>query len=152
MNGGTGTCENGTKYCMEPQMRPWTVGTWLLALFSGLAVAVGAVGLCAAFSHAVMARRREMAIRMAVGASGRGVLAMVLREAALIAGAGVLLGGVAVAIASTWLRSLLYDTSAADPVVLGAAAVVMLAVAMTATLMPARTASRINPAALLRAE
>jgi ABC-type lipoprotein release transport system permease subunit len=55
-----------------------------------------------------------------------------------------------VAIAGRWLQSILYDTSRADPLVLGASAAVMLTVAMVATLLPARAASRADPASLLR--
>ena len=60
---------------LDRQMRPWRLGTALLGLFSALALCVGAVGLYAAFSHAVAARRREMAIRIAIGARPRGVIA-----------------------------------------------------------------------------
>ena len=66
---------------LDRQMRPWRLGTALLGLFSALALCVGAVGLYAAFSHAVTVRRREMAIRIAIGARPRGVVWMILREA-----------------------------------------------------------------------
>jgi predicted permease len=136
---------------LDRQMRPWRLGTALLALFSGLALAVGAVGLYAAFSHAVTVRRREMAIRIAIGAKPIGVVGMILREALRLAGAGVLAGWIAAIVGGRWLQSLLFETSRADPLVLGGAAAVMLAVAIVATLLPARAASRANPAALLRA-
>jgi predicted permease len=135
---------------LDRQMRPWRLGTALLGLFSALALCVGAVGLYAAFSHAVTVRRREMAIRIAIGARPIGVTWMILREALRLAGAGVLAGWVAAILGGRWLQSLLFDTSRADPIVLGAAAGVMLAVAVAATLLPARAASRANPAALLR--
>jgi predicted permease len=135
---------------LDRQMRPWRLGTALLGLFSALALSVGAVGLYAAFSHAVTVRRREMAIRIAIGARPRGVIAMILRESVVLAGAGIIGGWIAAVIGARWLQSLLFDTSRADPIVLGGAAVVMLAVAVAATLLPARTASRANPAALLR--
>jgi hypothetical protein len=137
---------------LDRQMRPWRLGTALLALFSALALCVGAVGLYAAFSHAVTLRRREMAIRIAIGALPRGVVGMILLEAMRLAGAGILAGWVAAVIGGRWLQSLLFDTSRADPLVLGSAAAIMLAVAMAATLLPARAASRANPASLLRAE
>ena len=69
---------------MEPQIRPWRNGTALLTLFSGLALVVAAVGLYAAFAHSVGERRREMAIRIAIGARPRGVLLMILREATML--------------------------------------------------------------------
>ena len=135
---------------LERQLRPWRLGTLLLGLFSALALLVGAVGLYAAFSHAVTMRRREMAIRIAIGSRPGGVAALVLREALLLAGCGVAGGCLAAVIAGRWLQSILFDTSRTDPVVLGAAAALMFAVALVATFVPARAASRADPAALLR--
>ena len=135
---------------LDRQMRPWRLGTTLLGLFSVLALCVGAVGLYAAFSHAVAVRRREMAIRIAIGARPRGVIAMILGEALRVAGAGIVAGWIAAIIGGRWLESLLFDTSRADPLVLGSAAGLMLGVAVIATLLPARAASRANPASLLR--
>ena len=135
---------------LDRQMRPWRLGTALLGLFSALALSVGAVGLYAAFSHAVTVRRREMAIRIAIGARPGGVLGMVLGEAMRLAGAGILAGWIAAVVGGRWLQAMLFDTSRTDPLVLGSAAAVMLAVAGIATLLPARAASRANPASLLR--
>jgi len=135
---------------LERQMRPWRLGTLLLGLFSALAVSVGAIGLYAAFAHAVTVRRREMAIRIALGARPGRVLKLVLREALMLAGIGVAAGWLVVIVAGRWLQSLLYDTSRTDPLVLGAVAATMLAVAVAATLLPARFASRADPATLLR--
>ena len=112
----------------------------------------GAVGLYAAFSHAVTVRRREMAIRIAIGARPGGVVWMILREATRLAGAGILAGWIAAVVGGRWLQSLLFDTSRADPLVLGSAATIMLAVAVVATLLPARAASRADPSTQLRAE
>jgi hypothetical protein len=137
-------------HLLERQLRPWRLGTTLLGLFSGLALAVGATGLYAAFAHAVMLRRREMAVRLAIGARPRGVIVLVLREALAIGCAGVACGWLLVLLGGRSLQALLYETSAADPAILAGAAAVMLAVAIAATLLPARTASRMDPAALLR--
>lgn len=135
---------------LERQMRPWRLGTVLLALFSALAVIVGAVGLYAAFSHAVTIRRREMAIRIAIGSQRKGVMALVLREALVLAGGGVIAGWIAAVIGGRWLQSLLFETSRADPLVLGSAGALMLIVAIAATLLPARAAAQADPASLLR--
>ena len=135
---------------LERQMRPWRLGTLLLGLFSGLALLVGAVGLYAAFSHAVTLRRREMAIRIAIGSRPAAVTVLVLREALVLAGVGIVSGWMAVAIGGRWLQSLLFDTSRTDPLVLGSAGALMLVVAIVATLLPARAAARANPASLLR--
>jgi predicted permease len=137
---------------LERQMRPWVAGTRLLGVFSALALGVAAVGLYAAFAHAVTERRREMAIRMAVGSRARAVLSLVLREALALATLGSVIGCLATVIASRAARSLLFGTSAADPVVLGGAATLMLLVAVLATLAPARNAAHANPSLLLRSE
>jgi predicted permease len=135
---------------LERQVRPWRQGTTLLALFGGLALVVAAVGLYAAFAHSVEERRREMAIRLAIGARAGAVVAMILREAGVLAIAGVACGAVLTLSAGRWLEPLLFRTRAWDPVVLGTAAVVMLVVAIGATLLPARTAARADPSALLK--
>jgi len=135
---------------LERQLRPWRLGTTLFGLFSGLALAVGAMGLYAAFAHAVALRRREMAIRLAIGARPRGVVALVLGEALAVAGAGVVCGWLGVLVGGRSLQALLYGTSAADPLILAGAATLMLAVAAAATLLPARAAAQTDPAALLR--
>ena len=137
---------------LDRQMRPWSMGTTLLAFFSSLALTVSAVGLYAAFAFAVSERKREMAIRLAVGAARGRVLRMIIGEGMLIAMAGAGLGcGIAVA-AGKWVQALLFGTTSSDPAVLGVAALVMLVVAGLATLLPARTASHSEPGALLRSE
>jgi putative ABC transport system permease protein len=135
---------------LERQMRPWSMGTTLLGLFSALALAVAAVGLYAAFAHAVAERRREMAIRIAVGAEPSAVLRMVLRDALVLTATGAALGCAAAVGSGRWIQSLLYGIEATDPRVLGAAAAAMLIVALAATIRPARTASKADPSQLLR--
>jgi predicted permease len=135
---------------LERQMRPWRLGTALFGLFSALALGVGAVGLYAAFSYAVAVRRREMAIRLALGARPGRVVTLILREALVLVSAGIVAGSVTAIAGGRWLQSLLYDTSRTDPMVLGGAAAVMLATALLATLLPARSASKADPASLLR--
>jgi predicted permease len=135
---------------LEPQLRPWRLGTTLFTWFGALALGVGAIGLYAAFAHAVAQRRREMAIRLAIGARPGRVMVLVLRESLTLASAGVVLGWLGALAGGRSLQALLFRTSGADPVVLGGAAAVMLAVAAAATLRPARAASRADPATLLR--
>ena len=135
---------------LDRQMRPWQLGTTLLVLFSLLAVAVAAVGLYAAFAHAVAERRREMAIRLAMGARPANVTRMILREALVLAAAGVVCGSIAATLAGRGIQSLLFGTTPSDPLVLISAVGVMLLVAAAATLLPARAAARADPNTLLR--
>jgi predicted permease len=137
---------------LDNQIRPWRLGTILLSMFGGLALGVAAMGLYAAFAHAVGERRREMAVRIAIGAKPGGVLRMILREAAALAGVGVVCGSVLALIAGRWLQSMLFQTAPSDPLVLGSAAALMVLVATLATLIPARSAARTNPNELLRSE
>lgn len=135
---------------LERQVRPWRLGTTLLALFGGLAIVIAAVGLYAAFAHAVVVRQREMAIRIAVGASPSAVRALVLRDASVLTLLACALGGLAGVLAGRSLQSLLYGVAPLDPVALGGAALVMLLVSGAATYVPARAASLADPHALLR--
>ena len=93
-----------------------------------------------------------MAIRIAIGAPPARVLGMILREAGGLAVAGVACGCALAVVAGRSLQSMLVGTAPSDPVVLGAAGVLMLLVAGLATFLPARTASRADPTVLLRAE
>jgi predicted permease len=137
---------------LDRQMRPWALGTTLLALFSALALGVAALGIYAAFAQAVVERRREMAIRLAIGARPGLVLRLVLRESLAVAMAGALLGSCAAILSGRWIQSLLFKTAPSDAGVLAPAAAIMLAVAAAATVLPAWTASKIDPGTLLKAE
>lgn len=135
---------------LDRQVQPWRVGTTLLALLSGLAVLVASIGLYATFGYVVSERRREMAIRLAVGARPAGVLTMILREAIVLALIGAMAGCVAAVGAGRLVTSLLYGIEPSDPLVLGAAALGMVIVAICATVVPARAASKADPSVLLR--
>jgi predicted permease len=137
---------------LQRQLQPWRLGATLLTMFSALAVAVAAMGLYAAFAHAVVERRQEMAIRVAVGASSGMVVAMILREALRLSAVGIVIGTAGGLIAGRSVQSILFGIVPADPLVLGGAAAAMLIVVAIATSLPARTASRADPNALLRAE
>ena len=117
-----------------------------------LALAIAAIGLYAAFAHSVTERRREIAVRVAVGAKPREVLLMILREAAILASLGVLAGCTVMLAAGRWLQSMLFGILPSDPLVLGSAAALMLVVAALSTLLPALSASRTDPNSLLRTE
>jgi predicted permease len=137
---------------LERQVRPWVLGTTLLTLFGGLAISIAAIGVYAAFAHAVVIRQREMAIRIAVGASPGAVRALVLRDAVVLTLLACAIGVLAGVLAGRTLQSRLYGIRPLDPVVLGGAVLVMLVVATAATFLPARAASRADPHALLKAE
>ncbi|HKD18106.1 MAG TPA: ABC transporter permease [Thermoanaerobaculia bacterium] len=124
----------------------------LLTGFAVLALVLAALGVAAVMAHAVSERRREIAIRMALGARREDVVAMVLRQATRMTGAGVIVGLAGAAAASRLLRSMLFGVSATDPWVYAGAAVVLAAVGLAAAWLPARRASGVDPIVVLSNE
>jgi len=137
---------------LDPQLRPYRLGATMFTVFGLLALLIAAVGLYGVVAHGVASRQREVGIRMALGARPRRVLAMVLGEGMRTTGAGIVAGlGVAL-LAGRFLAPLLFDTSPRDPLVLGAVAATLLLAAVAAGLVPARRATRVDPAVTLREE
>lgn len=131
---------------------PQRFATNLLAVFAGLAILLAAVGLYGLISYSVAERTNEIGIRMALGARPVDVLKMVLVQGAQLAIAGAAVGIVAGIALMRAMRSFLYDVSVADPLSFGAAAVLLLLVAMLACYIPARRATRVDPMIALRYE
>jgi predicted permease len=126
--------------------------TWVLGAFAGVAALLAALGLYGVLTNAVAQQRREIGIRMAVGARSSDVLFHILRSAfsMLIVG---LAGGLAGAFALTrFLKSLLFQMSALDPVALTAACFLMTLVGILAAWIPASRATRVDPMTVLRDE
>ncbi|MGH9408894.1 MAG: FtsX-like permease family protein, partial [Vicinamibacterales bacterium] len=108
------------------------------------------LGIYGVVSYAVARRRREIGIRMALGANAAGVVRVVVRQAAALVGTGIVVGLAASAWASRLAAALLYGLAPGDPLTLGSAALVLLAVGVGASWAPARRAVRIDPARVLR--
>lgn len=122
------------------------------AVVSALALLLAAVGLYGVLSSVVAARTREIGVRMALGATPTMVRRQVVSQATKVVLIGVVIG-VAVALASTrFLGSLLYEVQAMDPLVFALMSVMMLAVGILASYMPARRASSVDPVVSLRSE
>jgi predicted permease len=120
------------------------------SVFGAFAALLAAAGLYGLLAFAVEQRRREIGIRMALGAQRSDISAMLAGQAGKMVAGGVLLGLIASLAAGRWLRALLYGISASDPWSLAAAAALMALVAAAATLIPARRATRVEPASALR--
>jgi predicted permease len=126
------------------------MGAGLLGVFGLLALGLASLGLYGVLAYLVNLRRREIGVRMALGAGERSMVALVLGQGIRLVGAGIGLGLLGSLLAGRALSSLLYGLSPADPVSLGGAAGVLLAVATLACYLPAREASRVDPMVALR--
>jgi putative ABC transport system permease protein len=128
------------------------LNTLLLAGFAAVAVLLSGVGIYGVIAHGVARRRRELGVRMALGAPRAGILALVLREGMVLAAAGLVAGLLAAVGLGRLLVSLLYQVSATDPATFAAIAVVAILVAAAASLVPAFRATRVDPVTALRAD
>ena len=122
-----------------------TVALTLVGIFGGLALVLATIGLYGVMSYAVSQSRRELGLRMALGAAAADLGALVLRRGGLLTAGGVLLGGVAALAATRLLDSLLYRVSPRDPLVFGSAFLVMAIASLAACLLPAWRAARTDP-------
>jgi predicted lysophospholipase L1 biosynthesis ABC-type transport system permease subunit len=124
----------------------------LLASLAGIALILSIAGVYALLSFSTRNRTQEFGVRIAMGATGAGILRMVLIESARLAAAGIVLG-LALAMAfGRMLRGFLFGVAPDDPLTLAAVAVLLAAATLVASIAPARRASRIDPALALRGE
>src|SRR6476469_3063056 len=122
----------------------------LSAFFGGLALLLAGLGLYGVTSYAVSRRRSEIGIRLALGAAPGGVVRLVLARVALLVGAGVISGVLVSLWTARFVEALLFGLTPHDPMTLVAAAVILAVVGALAGWIPARRASRIDPAQVLR--
>ena len=135
----------------EPMAQP-RLSAFLLAGFGIVALLLSAIGLYGVMAFSVRERTRELGVRMALGATPGDLRLAVFRQALAITGIGVAAGLVCAFATTRTVRSLLFDVSPTDPVVLGGVCVVLALVASVAAYAPARRATQVDPAEALRAE
>ena len=124
--------------------------SWLLVVFAAVALALAIGGIYGVLSYVVGQRRREIGIRMALGAHRGRVLRLVLRHGARLAAVGITLGLVAAIAITRLMSTLLFGVPAFDPVTYGSVASVLAVTALLAAYAPARRALRVNPQTVLR--
>ena len=122
----------------------------LLGTFALVSLLLAAVGIFGVFAGDVAQRRKEIGIRVALGAPSVGVIALVMRRAMTRAALGVVLGAAIALLAARAIRSLLFGVGAADPVSFVGVAALLLLVAVAATLVPALRAARVSPLTAIR--
>jgi putative ABC transport system permease protein len=124
----------------------------MLAIAGGMALFIGIVGLYGVIAYSVSQRRREIGIRMALGAGKRAVLKMVINQAIKLVLIGVSIGLVGALGLTRFLSGLLYGVTPGDPLTFGVAAALLMVVALLAALVPARQAAKVDPLIALRSE
>ncbi|MDX1495392.1 MAG: FtsX-like permease family protein, partial [Longimicrobiales bacterium] len=124
----------------------------LFSAFALLALVIAAIGVLGVLAFAVSQRTREFGVRMALGAEQSQVLGMVLREGALLAAGALVVGVVAAVGLSRFLVELLFEVSATDPGTYAAVGAVLAVVALLASYVPARRATKVDPMQALRSE
>jgi len=124
----------------------------MLAIAGSMALLLGIVGIYGVIAYAVAQRRREIGIRLALGAQRRELRWMFVRSALLLTGAGIALGLVAALGLTQLMKSLLFGISPTDPLTYAAVVAVLGGVAIVASYLPARRAAAVNPVEALRAE
>ncbi len=135
---------------MAGELRPWRVSAALFSIAGLLALLVAAVGVYGTISYTVRQRMHEMGVRMALGASGRDILTLVIRGGVRLVAVGIALGVAATFVLSRFVAAALYGVTPQDPIVLISGALVLMTVAVIACLVPAWRATHANPVSALK--
>ena len=144
--------ESPMRDLLRQQTAAGRFGSMVLGSFSVVALLLAAVGIYGVLSFLVGASRREIAIRMALGAASSSVLSLVVRRGLVLAGIGLVLGLVGASFASRALASQLFGVGTMDPMTFGVVSATLLTVAVLASLLPARKAIAIQPQVALNSE
>ncbi len=137
---------------LDNELRPWRMGATMFTAFGLVALLLSALGLYGVVSYSITQRMHEMGVRVALGAQRGDVARLVLRHGLALSVFGIGVGLLLTIASGTFVEPLLYSVSPRDPLVLGSAAIILVAVAVIASLAPARRAARVNPLQVLRSD
>jgi putative ABC transport system permease protein len=126
------------------------LGVWLVGIFSGVALFLSAVGLYAVLAYSVTQRKREIGVRIALGAQASNIVRLVVHQGLRLVLVGLALGMITALLLVRFIESLLYGVSGGDPITLAAAVLILCLAAAIACLLPALRATRVNPITALR--
>jgi ABC-type antimicrobial peptide transport system permease subunit len=126
------------------------LGLYLVGSFAGLAVAMVVAGLYGVLSQLVSYRRREIGVRMALGATRRSVAQLILRQGSIVIGSGLGIGLLLAIATGRWVKSFLYQVQPLDALTYVSVAVALSTIGLIAALLPARKAASIEPMQALR--
>ena len=136
----------------DESVGPRRINAMLIGSFSVLALVIACVGLFALLTHSLERRRREIGIRIAVGATPTAVSALVMRDAGVVVVLGLAAGVPAAMAASSLVRSLLYGVTTSDTATMIASGIALIVAAMLAAAVPTVRAARVDPVTALRTE
>jgi len=126
--------------------------TLLLGLFASVALALATIGIYGVMAYLVNQGTRELGIRIALGASQRNILSLVVRQGMVLAFSGVTIGLAAAFLLTRLMRSLLFGVEATDPITFAGISLLLATIALLACYVPAQRAARIDPLISLRCE
>ena len=134
------------------RMAAFRLSATVMTLFGIVALLLAGIGVYGLINYSVLQRRQEIGVRVALGAGRREIYGLVLKDAMRLTGAGIILGVIAAIPAARLIATQLYGVTPGDPATYGAIMTLLLVVGMTATLVPARRAARVEPIIALRAD
>jgi ABC-type antimicrobial peptide transport system permease subunit len=135
---------------LDRSTSPQLVAVFLVGALGGLALLLAAIGLYGVMSYSVSQSSRELGLRMALGAGASNLLRFVISKGLMLMAGGVLLGATVALALTRLMGNMLYRVSPRDPMVFGAAILVMTVVSVASTFLPGWRASRTDPARVLR--
>ena len=137
---------------VEGERRSWQLGATMFVALGGLALVVAAIGLYGVIAYNVGQRMHELGVRVALGAQASSVVRLVVGQGLRFAAFGVATGALLALVAARWVQPLLYNQSATDVRVFGLVGGVLLGVALLATSIPARRATKVDPISVLKSD